>query len=109
MIVRQVFRKKVSEMTLTSHDDVVEALPANRADKALDVGALPRCTRSREDFGDAESGDSSAELGAVHGVAISQQVAWRRVPRKRLDDLASRPCGRRMMGDVEMEDPPSVV
>jgi len=50
-----------------------------------------------------------AERLAVDRVAIAQQPAGRRVIRKRLNDLLRGPGGRRMLRDVEVNDPPAVV
>jgi hypothetical protein len=50
-----------------------------------------------------------AERLAVDRVAIAQQPAGRRVIRKRLNDLPCGSGGRRMLRDVKVNDPPTVM
>ena len=47
--------------------------------------------------------------GGTDRVTITQQPAGRRVIRKRVNDLLRGPGRRRMLGDVEVHDPPAVM
>ena len=49
------------------------------------------------------------KIGAVDLISISEKKPRRRVPRKRLYDLLSRPPRCRVLGDMEVHDPASVV
>ena len=62
-----------------------------------------------EDFTDPHAGDAAAERVAIDRVAISQQPSRCGIVRKGINDLLRCPCGRRMLGDVEMDNPPAVV
>jgi len=55
VIVREVRREDSSKVTLAENDDMVQALAANRADKSLREGILPRTLRGRENFSDAHA------------------------------------------------------
>jgi hypothetical protein len=61
------------------------------------------------DLFDTHASDSLAEHLSVDRVAIAQQPSGRRVIRKRLNDLLRGPGGRRMLHDIEVNDPPAVM
>jgi len=63
----------------------------------------------RPDLRYAHRFDPAAEVRAIRCVAVSQQVAWRGVPRKRLCDLAGEPTCGRMLGDIQVQNLPSRV
>src|SRR5437016_12228311 len=44
------------------------------------------------------------ERVSADAISISEQPPWRRVIRKRLDDLLHGPVRRRMLGDVDVDD-----
>jgi hypothetical protein len=52
-------------------DHVIQALAPNRADQALDVGALPRRPRRRQHLLDAQVLDQLSEVVAEDSIAIS--------------------------------------
>ena len=60
---------------------MVQALAANRADQALDIGVLPRRLRSREDFANAQPPCRFVEFLSGAPLAIAKQIARRTVPR----------------------------
>src|SRR6516164_11419448 len=88
---------------------MVEALAANRTDDAFHVGALPRGSRRRQNFLDSHGFHICRKLTAVDSVAVPKQVPRDLLKGKGLPELLRGPLGRRMSGDVEMHDPPSVV
>ena len=91
------------------HDHMVEALAADRADKALNEGVLPGRARRAQDFVDAHCCESVAEGAAVDPVAVAHQVLRRAGFGERLDDLLGGPSGGWMLGHVEMQDTSAVV
>ncbi len=86
------------------HNDVVEQFAAESPHKALCVRILPRRPWRCEHFFYPEPRRRCTEHGAVHTVAISQQVSRRGVPRERLTKLLRCPGGGRMVGHVEVDD-----
>src|SRR6516162_11707666 len=72
---------------LVEHDQVIQALAADRADDPLDVSTLPRGTRRRQHLLDAHRLDLLHELLAKDPIAIAQQVAWRGGPRESFPHL----------------------
>ena len=62
-------------MAFVKDDDVVQALPPDRPDHALDVSVLPRGAWCRDDLSDSHSRDPLAKDRTVRGVAVAQQKA----------------------------------
>ncbi len=56
----------------------------------------------RADLFDAQAGDTFLKHFAIDRVVVTQQISWRIVIRKRLDNLLARPTGRRMLGDIKV-------
>jgi hypothetical protein len=68
-------------MALVADYNVVEALTAKRTD----VRILPRRSRRAGNLGDSHRIDLLAEVLAIRGLAIAQQLAW--IPRDRFGYL----------------------
>ena len=96
-------------MALVDHNYMVQALAANRADDPLDVRVLPGRSWRRNDLRDPHNPSLLLKASPVRRVAVSQQVAWRGIPRKCLGDLTGGPTCGRMLGDVQMKNLPSSV
>ena len=109
MIVLEVRAEDPAEVPLVQDDDVVDAFAADAADHPLDVRRLPRAPRCREHFLYLHRLDSPTKRGAVHAVAVVQEIARCGLPRKRLDDLLSGPVGSRMHGNAEVSHTAAVV
>ncbi len=102
VVVPEVGSETTSKVCLVQDDDVVEKLAAEGANDAFTEGVLPGRARRSENLDRAHALHSSAELATVDAVAITQEVAWRRVIGERLDDLLRRPGGSGGIGDVEL-------
>ena len=96
-------------MPVVEDDDVVQALAANRADHALDVGILPRAARTRHDLDDAEAGDPPTHLIVVDAVPVSQQPSGSRVLGEGFHGLLGGPRGGGVLRDVDVHDAAAVV
>ena len=77
MIVVEIGCQGPAERGFTEGDDVIQALPANRADDALDVGSLPRRSGCGEHFLNTQSDNLVGEGVSVDRIAVAQQVARR--------------------------------
>jgi hypothetical protein len=107
-VVRDVVRENALEPVDAEYDYVIEALTANRADEALDVGVLPWRSRCRDDLANLHRADGGYDVCEC-GIAVVQQVTRRVVLGKGVAELLRRPCGRGMGGDGDMDDPSPVV
>jgi hypothetical protein len=65
--------------------------------------------RRREDFGDPHAFHAVAKLLAIHLVTVAQEIRGGGVVRERVHDLLGGPGGGGMLGDVEVQDPASMV
>jgi hypothetical protein len=86
LVVFEIQLQDATQARFMQGDDVVQALAvqalaANRADQALDIGILPRRLRSGEDFADAQPPCRFVEFLFVADVAIAKQIAEPTVPR----------------------------
>ena len=73
LAVFEIQLQDATQACFMQDDDVVQALAANRADQALDIGILPRRLRSGEDFADAQPPCRFVEFLSVAAVAIAKQ------------------------------------
>ena len=89
-------------MTFIRHDHMIQTLPPDRSDDALDIGVLPRRSWRRRYFDDIHRRQTIAEYCSAGCVAIADQVSRRGVPRERLHELMPKPSRRRMGGNVEV-------
>ncbi len=96
-------------MPFVEYDDMTKALALNGADHPLRVRILPWRSWRADDFFDTHVCNSCLEILTVDPIAIADQKSWRFVLRKGFDDLLSGPFGRWMLGDIEVNQLPSVV
>jgi hypothetical protein len=109
VMILKICRQNPAQVALIEDDDVIEAFAANLPNDALDVRVLPWRPRRGNDFFDAHRVNSIAEALTIRCVNVAQQIARRRVPRKGLGHLAREPGLRRVLGDIEVNDPPSIM
>src|SRR5258708_38449879 len=81
--------------------NLIQALPPDRADHALDVSVLPRGAWCRDGLSDSYRRDPLAEGRTVGGVAVAQQKARRCLPRERFNYLPRKPSCRGMLRNIE--------
>src|SRR5437868_15519156 len=112
LVVFEIRLQDATQAWFIQDDDVVQALAANRSDQSLDIGILPRRSRSREDFANAQPSCRFVEFLSVARVAITKQIARRtvpRVPRESLQQLPGRPFRRGIRGYREMNRTPAIM
>jgi hypothetical protein len=51
----------------------------------------------------------TSKCASIDRVAIPQQVPWHIIHTKRFEQLPGSPCGGGMLGDIEVQNPPSIV
>jgi hypothetical protein len=96
-------------MRFAKDDHVIQTLAPDRSDKALDISILPRRPRRYGSVPDAHSSEAALEDLSIGTIAIANEVFGRRIPRKRLGDLARDLVGRRMGGNGDVHQPAPVV
>jgi hypothetical protein len=95
-------------VTLAQDDNVIQTFAADRTDQALNIWVLPGRSRGGDDLRDAHRSNAMAECRAIRFVAIPQQIARCRIPRKGLGHLARKPDLRRICADFEVNNPSAI-
>lgn len=109
VVVSGIARENLPEMTLAEDNHMVQTLAADRADDALRIRVLPGRPRSCADFLDLERVCLSAESLAIDRVAIADEVSRHFLKAAGLQELSSGPAGCRMLRNIEMHNPSSLV
>jgi hypothetical protein len=96
VVVDEVVAQQATQVGRVEHHDVIEALAAQGADEAFDIGILPRGTRRDLHLVDPQGLDLAREHGPVDRIAVTQEVAQRRPPAN-----ARARCAQRMASMLE--------
>ena len=94
-VVPDVLAEKAMEVPIVEHDDVVEQLTADGADKALSHPVLPGAAVAGAGRFDVQGPHRPGDLRGEDRVAVEDQVPRRAVIRKRLPQLLDDPLSRR--------------
>ena len=86
------------------HDHMIEAFATNGANHPLDIGALPRRARCRQDFANAHVSHVFSEVIAKDRIVVAQEVARELGKGKCLAQLLSGPICGRVGGHIEVQD-----
>jgi len=88
LVVFEIRLQDATQARFMQDDDVVQALAANRADQALDIGILPRRLRSGEDISDAQPPCRFVEFLSVAAVANREADSGAHCPKGKLPAVA---------------------
>ena len=108
-MVVEVHSENTQQVSLAKDNHVAQAFSADRAHKPLTIRGLPGRPRRANDFLDTHVLDALLKERTMDAVAITNQEAWSLIVGERLDNLLSRPLGRGMLGDVEVDDMSSMM
>ena len=101
IIVGGEFDQDLTQVGLSEHDQVVDALPPDRADEPFRKAVLPwRAGRDRL-VANAHGAQAAGDYRTVNGVTVTDQVARCLVPGKRFGDLLRDPFCRRMRCHID--------
>jgi hypothetical protein len=92
------------QMALVEDDHMVKQIAAAVADEAFRDAVLPRVFERRVDGLCAEDSRSLHNFRVEVRVAVVNQIAGNRVVGKRLAQLLTNPCARRVPGHAELQD-----
>ena len=106
VVVLDVLHERPKQVPPPERDDVIRALPAKSADDSLGKSVLPGTPGCGAYLVNAQRLHDPIELPAVDPVTIPMQQAGR-FKRERLQELPRGPGGRRMLGDVYVQDLPA--
>src|SRR5947209_15199563 len=88
---------------------MVQTLAPQRPDDAFGDGVCLRRVNRGGDGIDPDPSGPLAEVTAIHGISIAQQMAWLVTPRCRFDHLAPHPGGGRVGRHVDVRQLPPTV
>src|SRR5262245_32199034 len=88
-------------MSVTEHNNVVKAVPPDRADKPLRISVLPRRSRCDRPIPNAHRSKAAHEDLAIDAIPIANDVSRRLLPAISLGELMGNPCGIRMRGHTQ--------
>ena len=109
MIVVKVRPKNSQQVLLIENDEMIKALVTDGTDQPLNERILPGRSRRSDHFLDAHATETPLEDVAVDTIAITNQESRRLIKWKRFDHPLSRPRGRWVCWDVEVNDATSIV
>jgi hypothetical protein len=96
----------MAQMAFVEHHDMIEALPADRADQPFGVGVLPGSTRRRRAVSNTDGSNPAYEYLDVGAIAVPDQVTRGLLPAASLSELIGDPFGRWVRGDPKPQDLP---
>ena len=91
-------------MPLAKHNDMVQAIPPDRADQPFRISVLPWRSRRSRPVTNAHRSKAADENVAVDGVAVTNDVSRCCCPTIGLRELACDPFSRRVRGDTQPQD-----
>ena len=90
IIVGGEFDQDLTQVSLSEHDQVVDALPSDRADQPFRKAVLPwRAGRDRL-VANAHGAQAAGDNRTVNGITVADQVAWCLLPGKRFGEARLR-------------------
>src|SRR5438093_7108857 len=99
VVVVDVLRQDLSKMPFADHDDVVQAFTSNRADHPLGIRVLPRRAGRSNGLLDVQRPGLMRKSFSIDLVSVPNQISAPLLQRARLEQLARRPFGSRMLCD----------
>src|SRR5437879_2334405 len=105
VVVVDVLRQNLSKMPFANHDDVVQAFTSNRADHPLGIRVLPRRAGRNDGLLDVQHPGLMRKSFSIDLVSVPNQIPGPLLQRARLEQLARRPFGGRMLRDIKMHQP----
>ena len=90
-----------AQVGLPEHDQVVDALPPDRADQSFRKAVLPRRAGRDRLVANAHGAQAAGDNSTINGVTVADQVAWGLVPGKSFGDLLRYPVRRWMRRHID--------
>src|SRR4051794_21006882 len=103
VVVFRIRAEHMAQMWLPEDEDVIKALPADRADQPFGMAVLPRRSRRCRSVANAHGANAPSERLAIDPIAITDNILRRVVPADGLSHLPHDPFGRGMRSYPEPE------
>src|SRR5258705_8698729 len=99
----------MAKMPLADHDNMVQAIASDLADRPFTIPVLPRRSRRGRPIPNAHRPKAADEDVTVDGVAVTDDVSRRHVPAIGLGELARNPFSRWVRGHSQPQDLAAIV
>jgi hypothetical protein len=109
VIIADAIGEQPLQMLFVERDHMVEQIASAALDPSLRNAVLPRALVRCPHRIDLHRSYGNWDLRAVFGVPVENEEAGSRVEWESLPELLDDPHARRMFGDVEVQNAPSVV
>ncbi len=109
IIVIGVASEYAPEVTFAQYDQVIETLSADGANHSFCIRILPRRARCGRNVLDLERCDLAPESFAIDRIPIPDEEARCIACPTRFQKLSGRPCRRRVLCDVKVQDSPTIM
>ena len=94
----------MAKVPLAKHNDMIQAIPPDRADQSLRISVLPRRSCRSRPVTNAHRMKTAGKNVAVDGVSVTDDVTWCCFPTKGLRELTSDPFSRWVCSNPETQD-----
>src|SRR5215471_12009118 len=108
LVVMEIASQNPPQRPLVPHNDVIQALAANRSDQSLHIWILPRGSRSHDDFFDPHAFREGNHGSSENRISIPHQILWR-FPGKGFSNLLGRPLFAWMIRHIEVQHTAAVM
>ena len=109
MVVTDVFGRQAFQMTSSEDDYMVEQVSKTASNPALGNTVLPRTPETSSFRLDAQCFDRTYDFLIEVRSSIEDQILWREIAGECFSQLLSNPRTVRMLGDIAMQNFPSVM
>ena len=103
VVVFRIRAEHIAQMSLAEDEDVIKALPSDRADQPFGMAVLPRRSRRCRSVANAHGANAPSERLAIDPIAITDKILRRVLPADGLSHLPRDPFGRGMRSYPEPE------
>ena len=109
MVVADVFREQPLQMPFIHRDDVIQQVTAAALHPPFRHTVLPWTLKRSSDRSHAQGANRRRNLESIFVVSVKDQEPGSRSERECFPQLLNNPKACRLLGDVEMENVPTVV
>ncbi len=109
MVVAYIFRQQPSQVTFIHCNSVVQQVTAATLDPAFCYAVLPRTFERGSHRVDPQRPDGVWHVRSVLAIPVEAQEPRDRFKRERFPELLNDPQACRMLRNIEVQDPPTIM
>jgi len=109
VVVADIFRKERFQMAFVPCNDVVQQVAPTTLNPSLCDAILPRTFKGGSERDDRQRSNDCGNLGSILAITVEDEKPGSCCKRKRFPQLLDHPLARRMLGDVDVQDTPTIM